>query len=113
MQTNPYKREHDALFVPEGFFTEPYTPAVGRVTSPSLGKKIQYCKMILSADANVTYRDYAGNLVSAFPFKAGPQPFLVSEISVVSTGSVLIVHDGVIYVDDSSVRDMTAAFSIT
>jgi hypothetical protein len=86
-----------------GYFQEPYTPIVGRVRSASLAQanggiapKLEACWFILSAAANVTFKDYAGNQVTAFGLPQGIYPFPVQEISVVSTGSVLIVHDGLI-----------------
>lgn len=114
MTSNALSREHDKLFIPEGFYQEAYTPAAGRITSTALGgKKLQYCKFMLSADATVTWKDHAGNQVTAFALKAGYQPFLVSEIISVSAGTVLIIHDGIVATTDASVRDMTSAFSIT
>lgn len=94
MKSNNLLRQRNALIIPEGFYQEPYTPIVGRIVSPVLNKKLKYAKMILSADADVTFRDAMGNAVSTFALSKGPQPFLVSEISAVSAGSVLIVHDG-------------------
>ena len=110
MNANPLSREHDALKVPEGFFQEPYTPVAGRVLSPSLNKRLQYCKFYLSADANVTWKDYAGNQITTFALKAGYQPFIVSEIIAVSAGTVLIIHDGIVWTQDVSARDMTFPF---
>ena len=99
------RRQHDSLVIPEGFFQEPYTPASGRITSPSLNKRLQYCKFALSEDANVTWKDSYGNEITEFPLSKGPQPFIVSEISAVSAGSVIIIHDGLEYITD---RSMTA-----
>lgn len=112
MNINPkLNREYDAIQVGEGFFQEPYTPTAGRITSAAHGgKKLQWAKMLLSADANVTWRDYAGNLVTAFALTKGLQDFLVSEIITVSTGSVLIVHNGLLWTADESVKDMTINF---
>lgn len=112
MNANPITREHDKLFIPEGFYQEPYTPVAGRILSPSLNKRLQYCKFMLSADATVTWKDYAGNTVTSYPLKAGIQPFLVSEIISVSAGTVLIIHDGIVWTEDASARDMTAKFTI-
>jgi hypothetical protein len=112
MQVNPVnQRDQDALKVPEGRYFEPYTPAVGRISSTSLGgKKLQYAKMYLSADANVTFRDEAGNAIVAFPLLKGPQPFLVTEVSVVSAGSVALMHDGQVWSNDTSLKDMTSDY---
>jgi hypothetical protein len=113
--SNPvHKREHDSLAIPEGWFVELYVPAAGRITSTELGgKKLAYAKMILSEDANVTFKSASGGQVTAFPLSKGPVPFLVSEISVVSAGTVLIAHNGLVHQSDSSLRGMTDAFSIT
>lgn len=113
MQERSITRNSDSFIIPEGFFFELYTPASGRILSPSLNKRLQLAKMFITADANVTFKDAAGTASATVPLKAGFQPFLVSEISVVSTGSVYIIHDGIIWSQDSSVRDMTAGYSIT
>ena len=111
MNVNPkIQRDIDQIHVPEGYYFEAYTPATGRISSTSLGKKLQYAKMYLSQDANVTFRDYAGNAVVAFPLKAGAQPFLVTEVSVVSAGSVALIHDGRTWNQESDARDMTISF---
>jgi hypothetical protein len=109
MKANPNSRNPDQLIIPEGFFREPYTPAVGRIKSPSLNKYLQYAKIILSEDANVTYRDYAGNQ-NTEAMKAGAQPTVFSEVSVVSAGTVTIVHDGLIWSCDPGAKDMTFDF---
>lgn len=85
-----------------GTFFEPYTPVAGRVKSPSLNKELEYCNFYLSADANVTFVDYAGNAVSAYPLLKGRHNILVREISVVSAGIVSLVHDGVL---SSTIKD--------
>lgn len=95
MKARNRKRQHDGLFIPEGYFAELYTPTVGPVVSPSSGDTLEFVKMILSEDANVTFRNCAGVIVSAFPLAKGPVPFLVKEIHTISAGTVLIVHDGV------------------
>jgi hypothetical protein len=110
MKANSITREPNELKVPEGFYVEPYTPIAGRIKSPSLNKFLQYAKFILSADANVTFRDHAGNLNTAMALKAGPQIFLASEITAVSAGTVTIVHDGLIWSCDPGAKDMTIDF---
>lgn len=87
-------REKDELSIPEGFYFEPYTPTAGRIVSPSMGVPIEFAKMYLSEDADVTFKDYAGNLVTDFPLSKGGHSFLVREIISVSTGTVAIVHNG-------------------
>lgn len=86
-----------------GAFQEPYTPTIGRITSASLASsnqgvapKLECAKFILSASANVTFVDYAGNVVSTFALPQGLYNFPVKEIRVVSSGTVLIVHDGLL-----------------
>lgn len=81
---------------PYGKWVELYTPVVGRVSSPSKqNMPLEFARMLLTADANVTFRDYAGILCSAVPLKQGEHFFPVTEISVVSAGSVYIIHDGI------------------
>lgn len=89
------RRQHDSIVIPEGFFFEPYEPAATPIVSPSTGDTLQYVKMCLSEDANVTFRDSRGNLVTAFPLAKGERSFLVSQIITVSAGTVAIIHDGV------------------
>ena len=95
MEANQY-RQPDSLKIPEGGFFELYTPVVGgvRIISPSLGYPLQFAKIHLTADADVTFKDEFGNLSTAVPLSKGEQSFLVTEIRVVSTGSVYIRHDG-------------------
>jgi len=95
-------RDHDEVKIPNGKYVELYSPAAGPIASPSLlmpdgttKRKLQPVRFILSADANVTFKDGSGNAVSAMPLKGGVEyKFLASEISVVSTGNVYIIHDG-------------------
>ena len=94
MKSTNLKRHRDALFIPEGQYFEVYTPAAGKIISPSLDKVLKYAKFCLSEDANVTFKDARGNSVAAFPLAKGEHSFLVTEISVVSAGSVAIIHDG-------------------
>mgnify|MGYP007106206461 CR=1 FL=1 len=95
MNASTSKRKHDGLTIPEGFFFEVYTPAAGPIVSPGLGIALEYAKVQLSADANLTFVNLAGQTVTAFPLAKGSHPFLVREIIAVSTGSVAILHDGV------------------
>jgi len=88
------KRNRDALFIPEGQYFELYSPAAGKIISPVLDKALKYAKFCLSEDANVTFKDARGNAVSAFPLSKGEHSFLVTEISVVSAGTIAIIHDG-------------------
>lgn len=85
------------IYIPEGRYQEPYTPAAGRITSTALsGVTLKYAKFMVSEDSNVTWKDLNGNTVTAFPCKGGiPYPFLVSVISASSAGTVLIIHDGI------------------
>lgn len=96
MKSQTPNRQHDSLIVPEGFYVETYTPAAGKIKSPLLNKYLKYAKIILSEDANVTFKSTYGNSISAFPLAKGSHPFLVSEVSVVSAGTVLIIHDGIL-----------------
>lgn len=83
--------------MPEGWLQEAYTPAATRITSNRIGTAVplKWAKFMLSADANVTWRDTSGGQVVAFPLKGGvPYPMLVTEISAVSAGTVIIMHDG-------------------
>lgn len=95
MKARASKRQHDKFFIPEGYFAEPYEPVAGPVVSPSSGDELEFVKIILSEDANVTFRNCAGVVVDAFPLAKGAVPFLVKEVHSVSAGDVLIVHDGV------------------
>lgn len=105
---NRVKRDPDQLTIPEGRYQELYSPAPGRITSTALnGKKLKYAKMILSEDANVTWKDAKTNQVTTFPLAKGGQFFLVSEIIAVSAGTVLIVHDGEVESSDTSEPDFT------
>jgi hypothetical protein len=79
-----------------GVFCEVYTPAAGRIVSPSLAKKLEYAKFILTQDANVSFKDAQGNAATTIALLKGRHDFLVSEISAVSAGSVLIIHDGIV-----------------
>lgn len=106
MNGNPLFRQPDALSIPEGAIQEPYTPVAGRIISPSTGKKLAYVKMYLQASASVTWKDLGGNQIT-FTLQAGPQPFIVTEISAAGT-SIMIIHNNIIWSQDSSVRDMTA-----
>lgn len=83
-----------ALYIPEGLYNEAYTPAPGPVVSPKLGKIIPIFKIHLSDDCNVTGKSAAGNTVTSQAHKAGPCPYLWSQITSVSSGSVWIIHDG-------------------
>lgn len=89
-----------------GGIIEPYTPAVGRIRSAALAvngvsPKIQCAKFILSAASTVTFVSYGGALVTLFALPAGLFDFPVREIRVVTTGSVLIVHDGQLCTDEA------------
>lgn len=109
MKSKNPTRDQDQLIIPEGYYVEPYTPATGQIVSSALSKKLKYAKMVLSEDANVTFKSAKGNQVTAFPLSKGPQSFLVSEISVVSAGSVLIVHDGIIDTGDDNSDNFTSS----
>jgi len=81
---------------PYGKFVEPYTPVVGRVNSPSQkNMPLEFARMLLTADANVTFVDYAGNVCSLVPLKQGEHFFPVTEVRSVSAGSVYLIHDGI------------------
>jgi hypothetical protein len=87
------------LYVPEGKFQEAYTPGAGRITSAKLGnKELAYAKFMISEDANVSWQDMEGSTaILTFPLKGGiPYPFLVSKITAVSAGTVIIFHDGIL-----------------
>lgn len=90
------RRIKDSLKIEDGKYFELYTPASGRIVSPALGKRLKYAKIYLSADANVTFKDEAGGSSSTVALAKGRHDFMVTEISVVSTGSVYIIHDGVL-----------------
>ncbi len=85
----------------DGSFIEVYTPAAGRVASVKIAPTgtpvlLEAAKFILTAAANVTFKDYAGNSVTTLAWPAATVfPFPVTEISVVSTGSIYIIHAGV------------------
>ncbi len=83
----------ETLKIPEGSFTEPYTPRTGRIISPSLNKELAYAKIKMSADGTITYVDYAGNLTVNDTLSKGTHPFLVREIRACDV-TVSIVHDG-------------------
>lgn len=95
MLTKRTKRQADTLVIPEGFYQELYTPSVGKITSPGLGIVLEYVKIYLTADSTVTWKDMGGNITTLFSLKAGTQPFLIKELHAVTTGSVLIIHDGI------------------
>lgn len=88
-------KQHDTLRIPEGAFTEPYTPRTGRIISPALNKELAFAKMMFYADAVVTYVDYAGNLITDATFPKGTAAPLVREIRACDV-TVAIVHDGVL-----------------
>ncbi len=88
-------RQKKAILI-EGKFTEPYTPKSGRISSPSMYKELLWAKMCLSADADVTFKDESG-ISKTLSLSKGEHPFFVTEISVVSTGTVSIIHDGVLH----------------
>jgi len=96
MKSLNIRKQHDTLAIPEGRFKEDYTPQVGRIISPQLGKHLKYAKIYLSEDANVTYRSVGGSLITAEPLAKGAHAFLVIEVIAVSSGTVRILHDGVI-----------------
>lgn len=95
MKRKSLKRQHDSLIIPEGIYAEEYTPVTGKIQSPGLGIYLEYVKFRLSDDADVTFVNLAGQLISAYPCAKGDHPFLVREIRIVSTGRCLILHDGV------------------
>jgi len=97
MKSQSRLKQHDSIQIPEGFYVEPYTPTVGGIISPALNKQLAYVKLWLNGDASgCSLRDAKGNAVTGINLKAGPCPFLVSEIS--STGGITcyIIHDGVL-----------------
>lgn len=94
--------QHDTNLV-KGIFFEVYTPAAGPIVSPSSGKTLEYAQIYLSQDANVTFINMAGQTVNAFPLFKGRHYFLVKEVSVVSAGTLAIVHD---MVEKSTVKEM-------
>lgn len=91
----PRSRQKKAVLM-EGKFTEAYTPKSGRISSPSLYKELRWAKMLLTADADVTYKDESG-ISKTVSLSKGEHPFFVTEISAVSTGTVYIIHDGVLH----------------
>lgn len=94
--------QHDTNLV-KGKYFEVYIPAAGPVVSPGLGKTLEYVQIHLSADANVTFVNMAGQAVSTYPLSKGRHYFLVKEISAVSTGTLAIIHDGV---EKSTIKEM-------
>lgn len=107
MKSKAALRQIDALKIPEGFYVEPYTPKVGRITSASLGgKELAIAKLHINAEATITGKDSMGNDFSAIACNKGELFFPVSEVS--STGGVtcFIIHDGVLY--RTVTEDMTA-----
>lgn len=94
MKSQSAKRKHDGITV-DGIYFEQYTPATDSFTSPGLGVELEYAHIQLSQDANVTFVNYAGQLVTAFPLSKGRHYFLVKEVRVVSAGVVAIIHDGI------------------
>lgn len=98
----------DTFKLPEGAFVELYTPAAGRIRSVELGNvPLQFAKMILGASGSVTFKGYQNSGLVTFTLPAGPQPFLVCEITA-SAVPVLIVHDGRVQSGDESSPSMTA-----
>jgi hypothetical protein len=90
----------EPLRVPEGWYQEAYTPGPNRITSTKLsGLELAYAKFMLSEDADVSWVDAKDSTaISTFPLKGGiPYPFLVSKITAVSGGTVIIIHDGILY----------------
>lgn len=83
-----------------GLYKEVYVPAANqRITSTALGgKRLKFCKFMLSATATVTYRTLGGALVSAETTMPANTifDFLVTEIHSISTGTCYIIHDGVL-----------------
>lgn len=86
--------QHDTNLV-KGKYFEIYTPAAGPIVSPGLGKRLEYAQVYLSADADLTFVNMAGQVVTTYPLSKGRHYFLVKSITAVSTGTVAIVHDGV------------------
>jgi len=111
MTANPYSKPHDEIIVPEGRYFELYTPAAGRIKSPATTKYLQFVKFYLPADSTMTFKDYAGTQSTTVSLKAGYHPFLVQEITVCS-GSVYIIHDGLVWTQDSTAKDMTSKFPV-
>jgi len=84
-----YQAKYKELYIPDG--GQIYT------TNADLGagKRLRCATFITSADANVTYQMLGGDTVTTFPAKGGiPYPELVKKISVVSTGSIWLLHNG-------------------
>lgn len=101
MKSTAPKRSHDEIKIPNGRYFEACTPAVGPiVTNRILDKEgqprqLRYAKIQVSVDANVTFRDGGGGQANAVPLKAGIKyDFLVTEVSVVSVGTLYLIHDG-------------------
>jgi hypothetical protein len=79
--------------IAEGEYQETYTPAAGRIKSPSLNRVLKRCKMMPAGDGSVTWKDHHGNANTATLVGGIVYPFYVSEISAAAAG-VIIVHDG-------------------
>ncbi len=106
MKSKSALRQIDELKIPEGFYVEPYTPKIGRITSASLGKELSIAKLHLNADATITGKDSMGNDFSGMACNKGQLPFPVTEISSTGGVSCYILHDGVVY--RTLTEDMTA-----
>lgn len=96
------KQRGDQINIPEGYFFELYTPGAGRIVSPSLERQLKFAKMYLHADANVTFKDAAGNQSNNVPISKGSCHWLVSEIIDTGEVAVSIIHDGVPYKDNEN-----------
>jgi hypothetical protein len=87
----------EPIRIAEGKYQEAYTPDPDRIVSPKLGVELAYAKFMISEDATVSWQDAEGSTaIATFALKGGiPYPFLVSKITAVSAGTVIIIHDGV------------------
>ncbi len=81
--------------------SKPTPPAAGRITSGILKaadgtpRKLQYARIMVSANSNVTFKDYGGSISATVPLLAGVEyHFLVTEVTAASAGTVYLIHDG-------------------
>lgn len=84
-----------------GDIIEQYTPAAGKIKSSLLKNSagnaliLTRARFIVSANANITFKDSHMSPSVTMAVLAGVEyNFAVSEISVLSTGNVFIIHDG-------------------
>jgi len=94
MKSSNPKRNQDSVLIAEGKYTEPCNVGIGRQYSESLEYDLAYFKLHVNADATITYKDAAGNLVEGMAVNKGPVPYLMSEIHDTGGVTCFIIHNG-------------------